>query len=491
MAKSFAAQMKSVKNPKPGEQYDRRFAGDWAALAGYLPNPDNILLKIGREHDVFTELMPDAHMSAVRSSRFAGVSSLLWEIDRGKAKSERAKAIEDNLKALDIYRVIREVVNCVDFGFNPMEIMWEYNKGQGIYLAGDIIAKPTQWFLFGEQNELRFRGLNAAPTGEPVPDMKFLLPRNNPTYNNPYGEAQMSKCYWPITFKRANIKFWITFAEKYGMPWAIGKLPVSQSRDQTIADALLTQLENAIQDNAMVIPDDSSVELKESSRTSSSELYRDLIAWANSEMSKAYLGHDSAASSTPGKLGNEGGMLEVRGDIIRGDKRLVENTMNQFIKWFCAINYGAGEVPVFTLFEEEDVDKNVADRDRVIFDLGWRPTEEYIKKTYNMADGDFTLVEPPTTPAFAFAAPAAPAVPPDQKAIDAEVDGLTAGKLQTQMEPIIQPLMALIAGEKSYAGVMGKLIELYPKMDSEAVEKALQKAIFVSNAVGRTSNAKA
>ena len=468
--RTFAQELKKAKNPSPGEQFDRRAAMDYAAIAGYLPNPDNILLKIGREHDVFSELMPDAHLSAVRSSRFAGVSSLLWEVDRGKAKSDRAKAIEDNLKSLDIYRIIREVVNCVDYGFNPMEIMWEYNKAQGIYLAADIVAKPT---------------------GEPVPGMKFLLPRNNPSFNNPYGESQMSKCYWPITFKRANVKFWITFAEKYGMPWAVGKLPVSSSRDQTIANALLTQLENAIQDNAMVIPDDSSVELKESSRTSTSELYRDLITWANSEMSKAYLGHDSAASSTPGKLGNESGMLEVRGDIILGDKRLVENTMNQFIRWFCAINYGSGEVPVFTLYEEEDVDKNVADRDRVLFDFGWRPTEEYIKKTYNMGDGDFTLVEPPTTPAFAFAAPASPAVPPDQKAIDAEVEGLTADKLQAQMEPIIQPVMALITGEKSYAAVMGKLIELYPKMDSEAVEKALQKAIFVSNVVGRTSNARA
>lgn len=253
---------------------------DFYSLVMYLPNPDPVLKKMGKDIKVYTELLSDGFLGGCVTSRKASVKSLEWEIDRGKAKSRQAKDIEKIFRDLNIDRIVGEMLNAPLFGYQPMEIMWSRGSSRtapSYWYPTDIVGKPQTWFVFDELNEPRFLTKLNTTAGEPLPPKKFLFPRHEPTYENPYGFAELSRCFWPLTFKKGGYKFWVKFAEKYGMPWPIGKLP--RGLDPKEYAALADILEQMVQDGLAVIPDDSSVEiLVAEGKGASGSIYKDLLA---------------------------------------------------------------------------------------------------------------------------------------------------------------------------------------------------------------------
>ena len=87
-------------------------------------------------------------------------------------------------------------------------------------------------------------------------------------YLNPYGLGDLGLVFWLVTFKRGGMKFWVSFTEKYGAPWLIGKEPRSNTHSDT--EKLLDALEALISNSVGTIPNDSSVEIHEASGKSSS-----------------------------------------------------------------------------------------------------------------------------------------------------------------------------------------------------------------------------
>ncbi len=464
----------------------RATAQDYTGMAGYLPNPDEVLRKIGRDQEVFKELTKDATLMALTSSRKSGVLSNLWQVV-GEDQA-RAKIISDNLKAMDIYNVMSQAADFPFYGFIPMEVIWGDYVG-GLRLGKAIEQKPNRWFSFSDTNELLFHGMTAV-AGVPVPKWKFIVAANSPTYDNPYGEAMLSRCYWPVTMKTFNVKKFISFIEKYGSPFALGK--VLPSTGDAKVSAMLSMLRKLIQGGAGVVDNDSSVEIVDAAKTSSANVYNDFIRYCNEEMSKAILGHTAAASSTPGKLGNESGMIGVRDDLAMMDRRIVEQVINTYIQWVVDINWGDKKYPKFELYTEQEVDLNLAQRDAALSGIGVKFTPDYFKDAYGLKDGQFTVGEPPsrglTFSAAPATAPASKATPIDQAAVDAEVSALAEeGDMQSQMEPIIAPVKKLFAKSNSFTDAMAGLVQIYPEMNTDRLEEELQKAIFVANAIGRQS----
>jgi phage gp29-like protein len=461
---------------------------DFAYFGGHLPNPDTVLKKMGKDLTVYDELMGDAHLGSVISSRKSGVKSLLWEVDRGKAKSRQAKAITEHLATMPIHAIISEILDAPLKGYQPLEIIW--GEVGGYIMPLRVVGKPPEWFLFTEDNELRWRSQTAPLKGEELPPRKFLLPRHNATYKNPYGEPLLSRCFWPVTFKRSGIKFWITFAEKFGMPWPVAKLP--RSSPEAHYTTMLENLEKMVQDALAAIPDDSSIEFLESgSKGASADIYKELIAWANSEISKAIVGHGAAADSTPGKLGGEDNALQVRGDLIDEDRIMVEEVFNQLIQWTFEINFGGGIAPKFSMFAEEDVDQEQANRDKTLSDQGVRLSQAYYEREYGFQPGDIVKVEAPGG-----AAPAAPGEPAefaerrpgvtdDQAAVDKGIEKATRAEDLRRETGFVQQILDVFTQSGDYSEAMEKAIGLYPDMEIGALQKKIESAIFVNGIVGR------
>lgn len=472
----------STKSHLSEEIATRKRALNFYTLANILPDPDIVLKKQGKDIRIYKELLCDSHVYACVQSRKAGVLSLEWDINRGLDKDENSQIIEDLLKKLNVHKLINDILESTLFGFQPLEIFWKKEKS-GYILPEKIIAKPPEWFCFDDDNNLKFR-TKENYYGEVVPSKKFLLAQNNPSYNNPYGERVLSRVFWPVTFKKGGLKFWVVFTEKYGMPHLIGKHPRGASKDET--ETLADMLEEMIQDAIAVIPDDSSVEIKEANKSSSAEIFEKLIDKMNSEISKAILGQTLTTEiGSSGSYAASHTHMAVRQDIIDTDRKLVETVINQLIQWIYEINFPNAEVPIFELYAPEDVDLTLAQRDKILSETGVKFTKEYFIKTYGLEEEDFDIVEQKTN------------IQPSefkefkeepqnigQEKIEELFDFLAENELSKQAQNLLSPLISLLETCENYDEAYELLTD--KNLHSKKFSESLQKALFLCELQGRS-----
>lgn len=458
---------------------------DFANLGMYLPNPDRVLKALGRDISVYKELRADPHVGGCVRRRKSAVKALEWGLDRDKAKSRVAKSIESMLADLDMPRLITEALDAPMYGYQPLEVIW--GKVGSYIVPVDVVGKPADWFLYGTDNKLRFRSRQALAQGEDVPERKFLVARQDASYDNPYGFADLSMCFWPTTFKKGGLKFWVQFTEKYGSPWVIGKHPRGTPDSET--NKLLDSLEDMVQDAIAVIPDDSSIDIKEAAgKTGSAEVYERLLHFCRSEVSIALLGQNQTTEANSNRASAQAG-LEVTKDIRDGDASIVCAVFNELIRWTCDLNFGDVDRPAFDMWEQEEVDKVLAERDETLTKAGAKFSMAYFLRQYGLQPGD--LVEAPA-PA---AEPATPALPvdfaeadeeaPDQETLDAAMDAISADALNADAQTLLAPLLAMVRQGVAPEVLMGKLAELYPTMDAGGLQERLARMLFVAKLWGR------
>ena len=474
---------KNLKRKITDEIATRKRALNFYTLANILPDPDIVLKKQGKDITIYKELLCDSHVFACIQSRKSGVLSLEWDINRGLDKDENAEEIEKLLKKLDIHKLISDILDATSFGFQPLEIMWKRDKS-GHVLPERVVAKPPEWFCFDDDNNLKFR-TKENYYGELLPDKKFLLVQNNPTYNNPYGERTLSRVFWNVTFKKGGMKFWVIFTEKYGMPHLIGKHPRGATKAET--DSLADMLEEMVQDAIAVIPDDSSVEIKEASKSSSAEIYEKLIDKMNSEISKAILGQTLTTEvGATGSYAAANTHMQVRQDIIDSDKKLVESVINQLITWIYEINFPNSEIPVFELYAPEDVDLTLAQRDKILSDTGVKFTKEYFIKAYGLEEEDFDIREdiiPPQVPNFKEFKEQEETAPLGQQQLEDLFKFLSENELTNQAQKMLSPLISLIENCDSFEEAYELLKD--KNLHSKQFEQTIQKALFLCELQGR------
>lgn len=195
-----------VKFAEPNKTLTEQIASrsrsiDFFGLGMYLPNPDPILKSQGRDIRIYRELRTDPLVGGCIRRRKAAVKSLERGLERGHAPARVFSFIRDMLDDLDLSRIIGEMTDAVLYGYQPCEIMW--GRSVKSWAIADIVGKPPEWFQFDNDNLLRFRAKDAGLEGEPVPLNKFVVPRQDATYDNPYGFPDLSMCFWPVTFKKA------------------------------------------------------------------------------------------------------------------------------------------------------------------------------------------------------------------------------------------------------------------------------------------------
>lgn len=476
-----------VRFAEPGKTMAQHIATrdrspDFFALGMYLPNPDPILKKQGRDLRVYQDLRSDAHVGGCIRRRKAAIQGLEWRIERGAASARSAKLAEEVLARLDLRRLLHEVMDAVLYGWQPLEVLWS-PPGAGPTVPLEVLAKPVHWFGFDEQAQLRFKTREQPLLGEPVAARKFLLPTQEASYANPYGFADLSMCFWPTVFKRGGLKFWVTFTEKFGTPWVIGKTPRGTPGPEN--DKLLDQLADMVQDAVAVVPDDASIEVKEAAgKSGSADLYERLLMFCRSEVAIALLGQNQSTEASATHASATAG-LEVAADLRDGDARLCEATVNQLLRWVVDSNEGEGApAPKFELFEQEEVDEVQAKRDKLLYDSGLRFTPAYWQRKYKLEASDIAAA--PVAPAKEGAQPAAsfaeaPQDPPD--AIDALVAAELA-KWQDLTQPASVELQRIIDASVAAGETAGQLIARLPAMlastDMDALAQALTRAAFTA-----------
>jgi len=499
LKKFFTKTPAIVQNELTSEIAVRQNFQSLSSYFSLLPDPDPILKKIGKDVSVYADLRNDSHVFSVEQQRKSGVLEMDWQIARNNAQEDKSLFVENVFQNLNVYNLADQMLNSVFFGMSVFEIVWE--KSGNYLIPARIEEKPREWFFFNEKNELRLRSSLSAE-GIALNPYKFFAVINKPTYANPYGERALSRCFWPVTFKRGGIKFWVTFTEKFGMPYLIGKLPRGLGKEKY--DDLKNMLDLMVQDACAVIPDDASVDIKDFQRSASADVYERLVSFMNSEISKAIL-----TQTLTTEVGNKGSyaasstQADMRESLVKGDKRLVENAFNNLIALIYAVNFGNAELPVFEFYLPEDVDKTLAERDEILTRSGVTFTKEYFIKNYNLAEEDFTISEPPAVvgrnsvsttenQSAAFASPEA--IKQINRSTDQQINRSTDQQLnlpdkllQMQIEQTLKPVLEMVQSAETFEEISSKLAELYPDMDTSLFESLLTKALFYQELNGRAN----
>ncbi len=354
-----------------------------------LPDPDEILKQNNYDYNILRNLLLDPHLYSVVTQRKDQVKQLGWEISY-----EGSKKIQDEvvniIQEINLQQIIENVLDAVFFGFSVLEIKWEIKGGKIIPVFAE--QKPQEWFIFTNENELRLRrvtgGMYKFEEGEALPDFKFVLAQNNPSYVNPYGEKVLSKCFWSVTLKRAGMEYWQTMVERYGMPFLIGRYKVGATEADKIA--LLNSLTDMVQNNIAIFEELLSIEIKEPPRYEVGDLYRYLSDFYNNEISKAVL--TVTLTTEMGKVGSYAATSvhrDMMGNMGISDKKLVEGAINKIISYYMQLNYGSNDAPKIKLSKKESVIEASVERDKILMDMGVKFTREYFKKKYNLGEGDF------------------------------------------------------------------------------------------------------
>ena len=363
----------------------RANAIDYWAFMHYLPNPDPVLKKMGKDISAYREILSDSHVGGCVRRRKAAIKGLEWRVTpTGNEKTDEILATL--FGRLPLSHIISQILDATLFGYQALEVMWESENG--LLLPTAIVGKPQEWFVFDEENQLMLRTKDNR-NGDLVPEKKFLLATQQADFLNPYGRADLAMCFWAATFKKGGFKFWLEFMEKYGSPWLVGKHP-RQAQIHEI-DELLDSMEKMLGTAVAAIPEDSSIDLKESaSKGASSQVFDDFLRYCKSEIAIALLGQNQTTEAEANRASATAG-LEVTRDIRNDDARLVEGVFNQLLMWICELNFSVDTLPTFELFEQESIDKLQAERDKILTEIGVSFTEQYIHRTYGFEDGDIIM----------------------------------------------------------------------------------------------------
>lgn len=489
---SFAEAQRRLDNGGKGRLTDhiatRDRSPDFMGLGMWLPNPDPILKKMGKDIEVYRALRSDAHAGGCIRRRKAAVKALEWRIERGKASARMTRIVQAVFDGLDMDTLIDQMMEATLYGYQPLEVIWQQRSGE-TPLPRQIIGKPAEWFLFDADARLRFRSREALAEGELLEARKFLLARQDATYANPYGFADLSMCFWPVTFKRGGLRYWVKFAEKYGMPWAVGKQPRNSPKPETAK--LLDQLEAMIEDAVAVIPDDASVELMQATGSSgNADAYERLLMFCRSEVAIALLGQNQSIESNSNRASATAG-LDVAADLRNGHKRMIESVLcTQLIRWIVDLHEGEqAPAPMFEMWEQEEVSKAQAERDEILSRTGVQFTPAYFRRVYDLQEGDIVEATVPASPTSA-STPEAPQFAEGQDATDPAAAELV--QIGQQLAPAGQSVVSqwmrrieqLVGEATSVEDLQARILGAFDALPEDELVSVMHLALVAARMTG-------
>lgn len=456
-------------------------------LFNVLPNPDPILQKAGVFIEALRLIRRDGRVSAATRSRKAGFEKLSWKIIAKEANDNTFQFIEDAFKALDTNQIFSEILDYFGYGYQVSEVVWK--KESADLLPLQVRGKPQQWFAFDDNNYLVYKPINSMP--EQVKPFKFLLTTNEADYQNPYGIAIYSTCFWPVTFTRGGVLYWSKFVEKYAMPHATGKLPRSAGTKER--NDFLQQLIHLVQDGVSITPDDGSVELLEcQDKGGSTDTYNTFATYFNKEISVNILGHENGMTETPGKLGNNDAASDVREDIIEADKKAVTKTINTLIKWILELNpsrRGSGGVPEILFFDPDEINTELATRDKTLSETGVKFTKVYFQRNHGLAEDEFEVVETTQSEEQSFASPGKPQIELAETETGTPEDSINtivekAEKEFTQ-DVMVDQIKNMATKAKSLEELQATILNAYDELNSSDNQVTMENALLTSELAGR------
>ena len=283
-------------------------------MALHIENPNR-----QRLYDIYRDVDLDLHLSGCIGQLQGFIMSKSFKLVNNKGDND-----EDALKYLEtawFKQYIKYVLQSRYWGHSLIEL-------------GDVIIK--------EDGTQAFNGVSLIPRKHVIPEYGRVTINPGGTWEDginfrepPYSDFLVEvgapddlglylKAAIQTIPKKYALAFWDSFAEMFGLPIRVAK---TTSRDQKEIDRLGKMMETMGSKAWAVLPEESSIELKESSRGDAYNVYDKRVDRANSELSKLVLlvtmTIEDGASLSQSKV-----HLKVLDNLIYEIADLVKDTTN-------------------------------------------------------------------------------------------------------------------------------------------------------------------
>ena len=462
-----------------------------APLIGELRQPrDEILRTRGRgDLSMYERVKRDDQVQSCLQQRINAVIAREWEVDPGGTKRQDKKAadfVREQLQTIRFDDVTRKMLNGVWYGFGVGECLWAPDGGN-VTLEAIKVRRPAR-FGFDIDGRLRLFKTGSFDS-QVLPDNKFWTFTSNAEDDDDlYGRGLAYWCYWPVWFKRNGLKFWSVFMEKFAAPTAKGTVPNGASDEEK--RKLMQALRAITFDSALVVPDGTQAELMNAASKSGGD-YHVFYGEMNAAIAKVILSQtmttDNGSSRSQAEVHED-----VKLEVVKADADLIcESFSDQVVRWLVDWNYpGAAYPKVWREVSEPEDLRARADRDKVIFDMGYQPTQDYIDTVYGEG---FT----PTRSA----APKAQAPREDtgQPGFAEPARGAETQRddLADQMEELARPhtdawldeVRRVLDTSSDFGEAISRLEAMHPDLDVADLARTLGDGLAVANLSGRSDAA--
>lgn len=443
-----------------------------------------------RQAELFEEMEEkDAHLSSILQKRKNAVLGLDWDVIAYSDEPHDQAVREFIVEALDRIPALEEafldLLDAIGKGYAVSEIMWEVSGGRA--WVKELKWRHQKRFTFSEDGRLLLV-TDSAPTGEGVPEHKFIVHRYKARSGHPSRQGVLRVCAWMYLFKNYSVKDWVQFAEVYGMPLRLGKYDPSASKEDR--EALMQAVTQLGSDAAGIISKSTEIQFVEAVK-GTANVYEALTRFCNAEMSKAVLGEtlttevgergSYAASQTHG---------QVRQDILEADcKALAETLRRDLIRPLVLFNFGPGaRLPWIRFHFEppEDLERTAKVYAVLVQDIGLPIAAEHIYEKFGVPKPEpgQQIVVPPGIGALPARLLPFRAVPDPQDAVDRLADRCVARALEP-VGRMAEEIMRAVERARDLEELREELAELYATLPADEFEDLLARALYAADLYGR------
>jgi len=373
--------------------YQQQAVSELIDLLSKVPDIDEVLRTAGIPRHRLTVLLYDDEIAQACETRADAISSLALSFESSvkdlDMEDKDLLFIKEQLEKF-IKNIVAGAFKSRLFGYSVMEAVYEQLPDGKIGLSY-VGEKPMEWFSPRPNGELRFYKAGFSSSDGIVVDQKykFFLTQNKPTWANPYGEALLSRLYWPWFFRQNGWKFWGKFLERFGAPLLVGKT--------TDTGAMVNALLLAHSQAVIAVDREDSVEAI-GAGSNTGQAFDDYETAVIRRIQKVVLGQTLTSGTDGGSGGNRAlGKVhnEVRIDKLKSDISLIQPTIQKIADALCSLN---NITPIKVLYLTDiDLAAARALRDKDLYAVGVRFTPSYIVENYKLDTADFIITDQTNT----------------------------------------------------------------------------------------------
>lgn len=491
-----------------------------------VPDPDTLLQRVGIQRPQLRVLETDDEVEQAQGTRRDALSTTPWWIEPFNTRG--AKFLTEVLTP-HIQNLLSTCFGAVPYGYSVAQCNYEVRSDGKIGIS-QIWECPFEWFTPTYNGDLRAntalyttdaqgRAVTAAAVNDSVldrsPGMYFHTVVRG-SYRNPYGEALLSRLWFPITWRLAGWQLWMNFLETFGQPIIVGQT----INYEAFVDAMRAQgVRSAIGFQA----GDQDTKITTIQASQGGEFSK-LDEAVTMRVQKLILGQTltSQMSTSGGSYSAAVVHNQVRHDKRNADIQMSRKTVQKLVDTLCRLNNLNGNF-TFCMSDDTGLELERAGRDAslvpVMAATGLTWTRDYFLNKYDFDETDLTETAPPTLPPtrdptspgtedqvqadgqgqnavssanpklaataqFEAAEPDSPSATKDPTPVTHYTDQLQQDAA-TPWQIILEQVKGTVGKSENLEVLRDKLLALYGNLDTDKLTKVMQLGYAAAYLAGR------